>query len=401
MITRYYEVKGEKDVLCFLPSGKPSKEDQLKYIRQSSQKGDTCWYYAPKMLFNLAGARFESQPERIRHGILNEFRKYRARIDFIAELADFAIDIKQKMKEQGRIDISDDVYISAVIGIKKATLVDTEIDLVKSFIGEYQHKMEWIESVVEFSLKVQSHHLEEGRDVPMVNIISASINALGSGNDLPQYLDSSDRALIKELVSADFSRRKDLIKEARFNMLKTQSKYWEALKNNAIDIYSRLKKVTGSVLEGGADVEDLQDISSKKISDLDNFRACCVLNEFIFKELEAHFGLESVKFSSAEELKAILETKGALCIAGKYGKSFYKQSAKDSGEKIGSRAIKVFDTTAYLSPEEIEANHNMLSHEVVIIGIRYCPESPNESAVIFLDPNDPSTPGEDLSLIHI
>lgn len=370
---KYFEVNTDRDVLCFMPSGRITTDGKVK--AQFSQDGGTCWFYSTMMLANAAGFRFPDAPTIEKYKAISAFRKEQSRLDAVVAVAATLLTNGSTSRNQVII-----ILMTQRLIVKVCTLMPSLAYLI----------------------------LPKNIAIPrqLKNFQADLQDVLGCISRFVEYY-PTDRPKTAEAISTWLQERNPY-QSRLLEAACTTADRLAVLGCTELSSWSRVPRTllarAGSPVGPSPSVIILGDTAeatsahrefstaekqTRRTIELKHF------NGIIKTQTLRIFGMESNQFSTPQRLMQLLKAHGPVLVVGYYGSAFYTSPAhvlKDSEGKVqtfGSRKLIGWNRS-----EAKQSFDGSIAHQITIIGCKYNPENPNQSQVIFLDPNNASIPGE-------
>jgi len=391
---KFYEVNTDTEVLCYIPSGKVTTEDDEQEA-QFGQDGDTCWFHSTKRLAKATGYRFDDPTRLQQYELISTFRKTQSYLDAIVLIAASLIAEncpRERTEQHARACILTQTGLVAAhranfkLAQKAMPYVTGE---QRGLVRQLKSLESDIRAVCEYVERYRKYH-PEATKVHDKSEIEAIANWLKARNPYQsQLLDCACRTAdaLSELGSVEFTQ--DWSQEPR------QLVQLINLPTKPDLVFTERP----SVIVLGAGPESTRPAPELTVQQKQARRklALTEFNQKIRRETLAVFQMNATTFSNPVELMEILKTQGPLLLPGFYGSSYYKADAhplrNEDGniQTMGTRQLHGWNRG---EADDLNFSTNTQLHQIIVIGIKYNSENPIRSHVIFIDPNDHSFPGE-------
>lgn len=389
---KFYEVKTDDEVLCYMPSGKVTDDNQQK--TQFGQDGGTCWFHSTKRLAKATGCQLDDSTQA-RYELISTFRKTQSRLDTLVLIAASLLAgncPNEMIEQQTRACIATQktlaaahrfnfwlgrnimpYFLPAQHGLhRQLKSLESDIPAVKEYVTRYRtyhpaaariHDKSEIEAIADW-LKARNPY--QSQLLECACITADGLSKLGSA-EFPQHWSREPRQLVQTVPAPINS---DLIFTERPHVI-----------------------VLGASAEYTRPPLELS-VAEKQAR---RMLALIEFNQKINSETLAVFKMNATTFSTPAELMERLKSQGPLILPGYYGVLYYKASPHLLRNEEGN--IQTFGTRQLLGwskgeAKELNITPTLDQHQIIVIGIKYNRENPMRSHVIFIDPNDHSFPGE-------
>lgn len=388
-----YEVNTHNQVLCYIPSGKVTENNQQQ--TQFAQDAGTCWFHSTKRLANATGCQLDTPILTQRYKLISAFRKKQSNLEAtlliaasllsenypnesIEPLARNYVLINRKIVAAHRFNfwlaknITPYIFHKQDILFRQLKSVESDTKAISEYVERYRkfhpeatriHNSSDIEAIVSW-LKARNPY--QSQLLEWACITADGLSKLGS-TEFAQDWSQEPRRLL-QMVSNPINP--NLVFSER----------------PAVIVLGASAEFTRPALE--LSVAEKQ---AKRTLALTEF------NQKIRRETLAVFKMNPTTFSNAAELMERLKNQGPLILMGFYGTHYYTASPHALRNEDGSaQTIGTRQLLGWNKGETKQLNFTGIKevHQIIVIGIKYNSQNPIRSHVIFIDPNDNSFPGE-------